>query len=80
MVCSYSWDCVTALNVMWCESGGRPNAIGGGANYGLFQINGVHARKYPNFWETWMDPATNISWAYSIWSASGWRPWGCAPY
>ena len=77
LVCTYSWPCDQALRVMWCESGGRAWAIGRGVNYGLFQINQVHASRFGGFWETWMDPATNISWAYQIWSRQGWRPWGC---
>jgi len=80
MVCAYSWNCTEALKVMWCESGGRPTAIGGGANYGLFQINQIHAKKFPGFWELWSDPASNIAWAHQIWSGRGWAAWGCKPW
>jgi hypothetical protein len=81
LVCTYSWDCLTALNVMWCESGGKPNAIGGGTNYGLFQINQMWARKYSDFWTMWHVPEWNIAVAWDIYSSSsGWRPWGCRPY
>jgi len=80
LICSYAWDCQEALGVARCESSLRPTAIGGGSNYGLFQINQVHANRFPGFWELWSDPASNVSWAFQIWSASGWRPWGCRPY
>ncbi|MEO6197393.1 MAG: transglycosylase SLT domain-containing protein [Dehalococcoidia bacterium] len=80
LICSYAWNCQEALGVARCESGLRPTAIGGGSNYGLFQINQVHASRFPGFWELWSDPASNVSWAFQIWSASGWRPWGCRPY
>jgi hypothetical protein len=79
LVCSYAWPCDEALRVMWCESGGRPSAIGRGANYGLFQMNQVHARRIPEFWTSWMDPVKNIEWAYQLWLRQGWRPWGCKP-
>jgi hypothetical protein len=64
---------------MWCESGGQPWAIGRGSNYGLFQLNQVHARRLADFWVSWMDPATNIAWAYNLWAMQGWKPWGCKP-
>jgi hypothetical protein len=79
LICSYAWNCQEALSVARCESGLRPDAIGG-SNYGLFQMNQVHANRFPGFWELWSDPASNASWAFQIWSASGWRPWGCRPY
>jgi hypothetical protein len=80
LVCTYSWPCGEALRVMWCESGGRAWAVGRGSNYGLFQINQVHASRFANFWNAWMDPVSNVQWAYSIWARQGWRPWGCRPY
>jgi hypothetical protein len=48
-----------------------------GANFGLFQINAVHAHRWADFYEAWMDPAKNAQWAYEIWSQSGWYPWDC---
>jgi hypothetical protein len=79
LVCSYAWPCEQALAVMWCESGGRPGAVGRGVNYGLFQLNQVHARRIADFWGLWMDPAKNTEWAFQLWSRAGWRPWGCRP-
>jgi hypothetical protein len=78
LVCSYAWPCIEALTVMWCESGGRPDAIGFGNNYGLFQINVLHAPALPGFWESWADPAWNTAVAYGMYQARGWTPWSCA--
>jgi hypothetical protein len=48
-----------------------------GSSWGLFQINAIHASKFPGFWEQWMDPAVNAQWAYQIWLQQGWYPWSC---
>jgi hypothetical protein len=87
LVCSYSWPCQEALAVARCESGvdsaGRLDGIfaaSSRSSYGLFQINSVHARRFPEFWESWMDPAKNTAWAFQIWSEQGWRPWSCRPH
>ena len=86
LVCSYSWPCEQALAVARCESGvdsaGKLDgiyAVSSRNSYGLFQINSIHARRFPDFWESWMDPAKNTAWAYQIWSEQGWRPWSCRP-
>lgn len=86
LVCSYAWPCQEALSVARCESGvdsaGRLDGIfatSSRSSYGLFQINAVHARRFPEFWESWMDPARNTAWAFQIWSEQGWRPWSCRP-
>jgi hypothetical protein len=79
IICSHPWPCQEALAVAACESGLHPTSIGGGRNYGLFQINAVHAGRFPGFWDLWSDPATNASWAYQIWSGRGWQAWGCKP-
>ena len=85
IVCSYSWPCDQALDVARCESGvdraGRLDGIfaTSGSSYGLFQLNGIHARRFPDFWEKWMDPVTNVPWAYQIWPEQWSRPWSCRP-
>jgi hypothetical protein len=79
LICSYPWPCEEALRVKWCESRANWDTIGSGANYGGFQINQVHARRFPDFWESWMDPEKNTAWAFQIWSEQGWRPWACRP-
>jgi hypothetical protein len=79
LICSYAWPCEEALRVKWCEAGNRWDSIGFGANYGGFQINSIHARRIPDFWTSWMDPAKNTAWAFDIWSRQGWKPWACRP-
>ena len=85
IICSKPWPCGEAIAVASCESGtdrnGRldGNWATNGNNYGLFQINGIHADLWPDFYTAWMDPVKNTEWAYEIWSASGWRPWSCQP-
>lgn len=77
-ICSFGWNCAQAIAVARCESGLNPWAQNAG-NYGLFQINSVHARKFTNFWNSWMDPYGNSQMAYQIWSVQGWSPWACKP-
>jgi hypothetical protein len=85
IICSKPWPCAEAIAVASCESGldrnGRldGNWATNGNNYGLFQINGVHANLWPDFYDNWMDPVKNTEWAYELWSTSGWRPWQCQP-
>jgi hypothetical protein len=87
IICALPWPCHEAIAVAACESGrgldGRLDgnwAIGAGSNYGLFQINQIHAPRWPDFWTAWMDPYKNAQWAFEIWSSSGWGPWGCKPW
>ena len=83
--CSYSWPCDQTPDVARCESGvdraGRLDGIfaTSGSSYGLFQLNGIHARRFPDFWEKWMDPVTNVARAYQIWTEQGWRPGPAGP-
>ena len=69
-----------AMSVMWCESGGDPNAVSWtGESFGLFQINSIH--RFEGFGERWMIPEHNIAWAYELWSEQGnsWSAWACKP-
>lgn len=83
IICSLPWPCQQAINVAACESGrdmsGRLDGswATNGHNYGLFQINGIHAGKWADFYDNWMDPAKNAQWAYEIYSQQGWYPWDC---
>ena len=85
IICSKAWPCAEAVAVARCESGldrhGRldGNWATNGRNFGLFQINSVHADKWPGFYQDWMDPVKNTEWAFEIWSKSGWGPWECQP-
>jgi hypothetical protein len=85
LICSYSWDCDTALAIVYgpttaCstgESNGDPAAISwNGTSYGLFQIWRGHAWRWPN-WGEWANPEVNTAWAYELWLEQGWWPWGC---
>jgi hypothetical protein len=73
----YSWPCEQAVSVAWCESRLEPWVIGGD-NYGLFQINAVHAYRVGGV-DALLDPEVNTRLAYDIWLAQGWAPWGCRP-
>src|SRR3990172_6983656 len=85
IICSYVWPCGEALAVAACESGhgtdGRLDGAWavGGSSYGVFQINAIHAYRWPDFWEAWMIAERNVAWAYELWAEQGWRPWSCRP-
>ncbi len=83
--CSYSWDCAEAIGVVygnwrcrWGESSGNPSAYHAG-NYGLYQINSVHAARVDYALERLFDAATNIAVAHALWLERGWQPWACRP-
>ena len=80
LVCGapYAWDCDEALAVMMCESSGHADAFNAG-NYGLFQINAVHAARVGGDLQSLFDPAVNVRVAYEIWSDQSWIPWACKP-
>lgn len=86
IICSMPWPCGEAISVASCESGlDRNGNLDGnwatnGDNHGLFQINSIHAYRWPDYWTAWMDPVRNTQFAYDIWAESGWRPWHCQPY
>lgn len=80
LVCSYSWDCGRALRVMFCESTNNPRAYAAG-NYGLMQINAIHASRAGGSLEALYDPETNIDIAHQLYLAAraqggtGFEPW-----
>lgn len=87
MVCSFSWPCIEALNVMWCESGGRPDAWNDWENTadpydgvaGLFQMAvPLHSALIGG---DPFDPYLNARAAHELWTQSGWRHWAwvCRP-
>ena len=71
-----------ALDIAYCESRGRPLAIGAAGEIGLFQI-------MPGYWQSFCaehaapgdlyDPVQNSRCALAIWQRSGWQPWSCRP-
>ncbi len=72
-------DLVTAMAVAMAESGGdagdiSPRNANGTNDYGLWQINSVHAdlfTKYPNWWL----PDQNAKMAFTVFQAQGWGAW-----
>ena len=61
----YSWNCERALNVTWCESGGRPWANENPPYVGLFQIDrNLHAAKFQG--QDPFDPYVNARVAHQI--------------
>lgn len=83
LICSYDWDCGTALRVAACESTMNPGAISPGGDMGLMQVNPVHRGRVADMgyeWEHLLDPAVNLEVAWSIYADAGhsWRPWSCA--
>jgi hypothetical protein len=83
IICALPWPCQEAIGVAACESGRDMNGRLDGAwatngnHYGVFQISYIHASRWPDFYENWMDPAKNAQWAFEIWSQQGWYPWSC---
>lgn len=74
-----------AMRVARCESGLRPDARSpDGSNHGLFQINNVHAARFPAVtgrpWSTGRYEAeANTVYARWLYGSSGWGPWACRP-
>lgn len=71
---------IDAIAIATCESKLTASEIGGpnfngSYDYGLFQLNEIHAAKWPEFWEMWADPYWNTAKAYELWVDQGWRPW-----
>lgn len=71
---------VTAVAVALAESGGNPSAVNrsnsnGTSDYGLWQINSVHADLLRT--GSWSNPSDNARMAFSVWRAAGgsFSPW-----
>lgn len=71
-----------AVEVARCESGLNPGAVSpGGGNWGLFQINKVHAGRVSGMGFAWGDMLQsweNAQVAADLWAQAGWSPWSCA--
>jgi hypothetical protein len=79
LVSRYRWPVAEALSVLSCESRGDPAAYRAG-NYGLFQINSIHAWRVGGKLASLFEPETNVRVAYDIWrDNAGWGPWACKP-
>ena len=71
-----------AMRVADCESSLDPSAVSaGGGNYGLFQINSVHADEFQAVtgqpWSNVLDPYANAAYAKYLYDSQGWGPWAC---
>lgn len=72
VVCSYPWDCETALSIVRRESGNDSQAVNPWSLCaGWFQIHPVHGYSV----EALMDPVFNTRVAYGLWLQDGWGPW-----
>jgi hypothetical protein len=79
LVSRYRWPVAEALSVLSCESRGDPAAYRAG-NYGLFQINSIHAWRVGGKVASLFEPETNVRVAYDVWrDNAGWGPWACKP-
>ena len=76
---AFPFDLGTAWYVAKRESLLDPNAYNenwnGSVDLGLFQINSIHAWRWPDYWTAWSDPVRNAQWALELWQEQGWRPW-----
>ena len=80
MICSYGWDCKTAVAVFKAESGLRCDAVGDGhlkfgeygASYGIAQIRYLKGRPTPN---KLVDCKFNLDYAFGMYKTQGWKPW-----
>ena len=76
-------EIANAMNVMFAESSGDPGAINenknGSKDYGLMQINDIHApaikKTFGYDMKELLDPKKNLEVAAWIWEKQGWYPW-----
>jgi soluble lytic murein transglycosylase-like protein len=77
----YEWDTKTAYAICMAESRGNHLANNAGTNrdnstdYGLMQINSIHADMVGGDLEKLYDPRTNLDIAYRLYKAKGFQPW-----
>ena len=82
------WDPYRAALIALRESAGRPDAVGrnrnGAADTGIWQVNDVHAWKFPALWPRRHLPEVNARIACAVYAEAetvwgwGWHPW-CGP-
>jgi len=81
LVSQYNWNVQIAMAVMQAESGCNPASVGDtrpingllAPSCGLFQIRTLKGR--PSC-EALKDPATNVEWAYKVYTGRGsFKPW-----
>lgn len=77
----YNWDVNVASAIMRAESNCRADANNAGTNrdgsvdYGVMQINSIHADMVNGNLDSLYDAKTNIAVAYRIYSGRGWAAW-----
>lgn len=90
-ICSFPWDCWRAICIAGRESGRDLNGnLDGwwavntedGDAKGLFQIReSVHAYRWSDWYEQWMNPIRNTQYAFELWQEQGWYgPWYAQEY
>lgn len=52
--------------IAMAESGGDSNIVSPSYDYGVWQINIVHAQQFPRLWRRWSDPLANARMAKAI--------------
>jgi len=82
LIAKYGWNTQIAFAIMRAENVScNPSIDNSGLNrdgsvdYGLFQINSIHADMVGGNLESLRDPATNIATAYKVYAARGWNAW-----
>lgn len=78
----YDWNKTVAYNVMIAESSGNHltvnnNPSTGDYSVGCFQVNLYGRLRATRPSEAWLKiPANNVAYAYGLYRANGWSPWG----
>jgi hypothetical protein len=76
IVAAYPWPINEAFAIVQCESNWDAAATNG-ISWGLWQINAIHAWRWPDFWSEWDNPEVNTQWAFELYLESGWSIWDC---
>lgn len=78
----YNWNQRIAYEVMMVESSGNHLALNNNPNtgdysVGCFQVNLYGSLRNTRPSESWLKvPANNVAYAYQLYKANGWSPWG----
>ena len=76
LISAYPWPYAEALAVARCENRELdPSIISDSGDYGIFQINEVHAARVAGDLSRLLIAEVNVRVAYEIWSKEGWVPW-----